>query len=643
MAPGFRASRYLAALFALVAMSAVAAADAAAAGVQNSCRYNYDSYYRDMAVDVSGAATITASPPRYPAPTGTQVDPGQTIHLDGAPIEIALPSNLPRFGYQAGLLEPGLNTITAKVWVAVEATNTLEGVQVQGPFVVTATTTIEVDTGSDAYISDNGFQYTNPTLPDTDWTAVGGDVRFGQAGPGTLGSLPVGPSGASRAVAGSVVIQANVAGGVSFFMDCQPGATQDVNPNDEAGPSFLSEPATPFDATISGPRNVTCVSGQGRLAAGPAAGLPAGVTREIDPLGLALSAPGNAPAATVGSPYELTGVQATLAPSPGTAATLADFDDPPGTALVQGAKAYPLDVWLAIGGTNTVEGVQRVMVSTTYAVAGGPGSWTISPIALAIPNTTWTPAAAGPMTFSIAQPGSMSAIAVSGNAASDPLGAPTATAYSVTPYGSLLLRAGTERNAATFDCVAGAVAVDNDAIAFSNLGRLAPPSGSAGRYELLAHPRPPVLASAIAAAAPATPPPAVPPPQPPAITPPPPPPPPPPPAAARSGPGTIASARLGVAGGRVRLVVSCATSKTSCAGRTTLRSATRLRVRGRLKSVMIARDTSYTVAAGKRKTLTLSIGSEARTLLRTRRSLRVKITLKPKRGASSTRVVTLSR
>ena len=32
----------------------------------------------------------------------------------------------------------------------------------------------------------------------------------------------------------------------------------------------------------------------------------------------------------------------------------------------------------------------------------------------------------------------------------------------------------------TSDCVAGAVSVSSDAIAFSNLGRLAPPNGSGG-------------------------------------------------------------------------------------------------------------------------------------------------------------------
>ena len=355
------AQRVLTTLLATIVASALAAVPADAS-VQNSCRYNYDSYYRDMAIDVSGAATIDAAPPRYPAPTGSDVDPGQTIHLAGEPIVVALPANLPRFGYLAGLLEAGLNTITAKVWVAIRATNTVEGVQVRGPFTVTATTTIEVDPVSEAYVSDNGFSYSNPTLPDTTWTAAGGDVAFSQAPPGTLGSLPVGANGASRAVAGSVVIQANLVGGVSFFMDCQPGATQDVNPNDDAGPSFAPATAAPFDASISGPRNVTCLSAQGRLASGAAAGLPAGVTREIDPIGLRLTAPAGAATVAPGSTYTLAGAQAHVTLPAATVATLGNFDDA-GTALVESGQSYPFDLWVAIGATNTVEATQTVKVT----------------------------------------------------------------------------------------------------------------------------------------------------------------------------------------------------------------------------------------------------------------------------------------
>ena len=382
----------LAALVALAVVlvgGAVAAAPASAAEL-NSCQYNYDSYYRNMDITVDGTPSITPSPPRYPAPTGTQVDPGQTIHLDGAPIRVSLPSNLPRFGLSAGLLDPGHNTIQAKVWVAVAATNTSQKVQVQGPFIVTATTFIETDPTTEAYVSDTGFTYANPTLADSNWTAVGGDVAFSQAGPGTLPPLPIGPGGALRTPDGSVVIQTTLTGNVSFYMDCQPGVTQDVNPNDDAGPSFLPHTATPFDTTITGPRNVTCISAQGRLVSGPDAYLPdnpsAPLTREIDPIGAKLTAPAS-PALAGGGAHTLDGAQVRITIPAESVATLADYEDPPGSPLITPGEAYPLDLWVAISGTNSTEGVQVVKVTRTYSLsaAGGSPGWAAFDATIALP------------------------------------------------------------------------------------------------------------------------------------------------------------------------------------------------------------------------------------------------------------------
>jgi hypothetical protein len=633
-------------VLAAVALSALtallAAAPAGAATVHNACAFNVDGYYRDMDITLADrTAAIEPSPPRYPAPTGTVVDPGQTITLPAGALTVQLPDNLPRFGYQAGLLAAGTNTLNANVWVAVKGTNTAEDVRVVGPIAVTATTTIQVDPTTDAYVSDTGFAYNAPTLPALSWTAVGGDVSFGQAGPGTLGSLPVGPSGTVRPIAGSVAIQANVGLGVSFYMDCQPGATLGVNPTDGAGPTFTPGAAPPFDATIKGPRNVTCLNAQGRLASGAAANLPAGLNREIDPIGVVLAATGNATEIAPGASYTLTGATARITIPADTATTLGRFEDPPGTPLVVAAKSYPLDVWLTIAATNTVERTQTVRVSGTYALqptAGSPGAWNAFETTVALPATTWTPAGPGRIEVSTAQPGSMAPIQVSGAAATDPLGAPATTAYTVTPYGSVVLRAGTERNATTLDCVPGAISIANAGIGFSNLGRLAPPNGSDGRYAIRAHPRPPVFAATTALAPPA-------PPGPPAPPPPPPPPPPTSAAAATSGPGKVGSSKLKAKGGRFKVSISCTGSRTSCKGTLRVRSAARLRLTARAKAriVTIARDATYTVAAGKRKTVTLKLSKDARRLLQRRRSLKVRVTLKPSRGAAVTRTLMLSR
>jgi hypothetical protein len=640
-------------LIALLCVLAGVGAAPAGAAVPNACRYSFDDYYRDTPFSIAGAASVLAAPPRYPS-SGTEADPGQTIRLAGAPLEVSLPSNLAEFGYRSQLLHAGENTIPIKVWVAIRATNTFEGVQVQGPFSLTATTTITIEPSDESFVSATPFEFDAPMLAPSDWTAAGGDVVFSQGGPGSLGVLPVGPSGAPRTTAGSIVVQAQVGAGgsVSFYMDCQPGAVINPAVTDLAGPTF--EPATPapFDSTVTGPRNATCISAQGRLAEGAAANLPATVTREIDPIGLTLSATGNATTATTGSPYTLGGAKLHLTVPAATIATLANFEDPVGSDLITSDEVYPLDLWVAVAGTNTVEGTQTVRASvTSYALhSTGPGAWDAYSATIDLPATTWTPAAAGQIAFSIAHPGAMTPLQVAGvagtpgTATGDPLGATAATTYTLTPYGSAVLRAGTERNAATFDCVPGAVSIANALVGFSNLGRVAPPGGSIGRYAIAVHPQRPLIASATAADATTTPPPAVAPPAapppPPPVTPPAVPPPPPPPAA---GPGKIASTALSGRGGKLRVVITCAASTSSCSGKISLRSALKLRVGRKLKTVTIARDATYTVTAGKRKTLTLTLGSEARTLLKRRSSLRVKVTLKPARGASSTRTLTLRR
>ena len=89
---------------------------------------------------------------------------------------------------------------------------------------------------------------------------------------------------------GSAVIQTNL-NGANFAMDCLPGTVTDVNPTDNAGPGHSAAPAAAFD-TIAGPLNVTCLDSLGRQISGAAANLPTAVTRELDPIGVRLSAYG---------------------------------------------------------------------------------------------------------------------------------------------------------------------------------------------------------------------------------------------------------------------------------------------------------------------------------------------------------------
>ena len=131
-----------------------------------------------------------------------------------------------------------------KVWVAISATNTKERVQTVGPFDLIVRTTITVDPADDnRFVSATPWQYTAPAIPALDWTALGGDVVFGQDAGGNLPQLPLGPQGALRTVTGSAVIHISFEGGAAIYMDCRPGAT-DVD-IDFGGPTYKPGPVDP--------------------------------------------------------------------------------------------------------------------------------------------------------------------------------------------------------------------------------------------------------------------------------------------------------------------------------------------------------------------------------------------------------------
>lgn len=639
--------RLCAALVAAVSTLAIALATAPAqAATQvngNSCRYSYDGMFRDMPVSLTSSSTIVPDA-RYPAPT--EVVAGQTVRTATGTFTVELPFWLARFATALGLLVPGDNEVPTRVWVAVEGTNTKERVQVLGPFDVTARTTITVDPADDnRFLNATPWVYSDPVVPELTWTAVGGDVAFRQAGAGTLPQLPIGPSGSLRTPLGSVVIQAELAGGANVVMDCQPGHTTGIE-YDFTGPSFQPVPAVPFDVE-SGPRNLMCVSELGRQVSGDAAAFPSGIDRELDPLAATLSADGTAAQFAVGTPYALTGAQARVTLSPETVATLGRFEDG-GAPLVRADATYPLSAHVTIAASNTVEGTQTVRAEATWSPQPAttpvtPTSpWQADEVVLALPDTTWTPTGAGPIRFALAQPGTSAPVELTGPVSGAPGGPVVSTTYTAHPYGSLVLRTGTERNAATLDCAPAAVAVTDAGIAWSALGLLAPPAGSDGRYAIDANLGAPAFAVVTDGAPPAPPapprPPIVDPPGPPVVEPP----------VRRRAPvlrGGIRSRGLVARRGAVRLRLSCPRSARTCRGSVRVRTATRVRLaRGRrARVVTLVRATRYTLAPGRTRVLTLTLTREARRLLRSRAGVRTIVSLRSGRETATTRRLTLTR
>jgi hypothetical protein len=609
-------------------------AQASTVNAPNACRYSYDGYFRNTGVSLTGTGTVVAAAADPSASDAADVVPGQKLTLTGATLHFAFPEEMIRFGYTVGLLNAGPNTITVRGWVAIKATNTKEGTQLIGPLDVTATTTITADAADDGrFVSATPLSYTDPVLPATTWTATGGDVAFSQAGEGTLPSLPIGTGGAGRLPLGSAVIQTNL-NGANFVMDCVPGAVTDVNPTDNAGPGYAPAPAAAF-STISGPLNVTCLDSLGRQASGAAANLPNAVTRELNPIGAALSVSGAPATYTAGPPYVLTGAQARFTLGADTVATLGRFDDG-GSPLIRADHAYPLKVWVTIAASNTAEGTQTVAATATYTLhpSAATGAWAPAEVLVELPATTWTPTGAGPIDFSSAQPGTMPALSVVGPATGGPGGPVDETTFQTSPYGGFVLRGDTEANPISLDCVPGAITVADSAIAWSNLGRLAP----IGRYAFDVPAKLPAFKTVTDGQAP-----------PPVDTTPPP--------SQNAGPPAIVptptitpslikltSSALKVdRKGRVKLALSCGAGTLACTGKLDVRTASKVRVGKRAKVLTVVAKRTVKAASGQRVTLTLKLSTAARSALKHRASLTVVVTFKPDSGKTVTKRVKLRR
>lgn len=143
-----------------------------------------------------------------------------------------------------------------------------------------------------------------------------------------------------------------------------------------------------------------------------------------------------------------------------------------------GNSQFPLDAWVAVAATNTVEGVQTLPVKGYWTINikdATPGSptnpanysndavtATVPAVELVLPNTRWTPTGAGPVEFKIAERGKIGVVQIESEGYDR-------TGYNVPlnvrPFGSVFVRALSEAYGASNDCIPGQVSV-----ADSNVG-----------------------------------------------------------------------------------------------------------------------------------------------------------------------------
>jgi hypothetical protein len=142
-----------------------------------------------------------------------------------------------------------------------------------------------------------------------------------------------------------------------------------------------------------------------------------------------------------------------------------------------GNSQFPLDAWVTIAASNTVEGFQTVHVrsywqinikDSTPGTPGNPARYadndvtaTIDPVVADLPRTNWTPTGAGPVDFTVAAPGHMGIIQVESKGYDRPgYNKP----LNIRPFGSVYVRAQTEAYGASNDCIPGQIAVVNTAV-----------------------------------------------------------------------------------------------------------------------------------------------------------------------------------
>jgi hypothetical protein len=148
--------------------------------------------------------------------------------------------------------------------------------------------------------------------------------------------------------------------------------------------------------------------------------------------------------------------------------------------LTTGANTIPVKAWVAIAATNTTQGTQSVQFTTSVSTTitdpngiPGNGDETATPLNLnvTLPNTTWTPSAAGSIDFTQGAPGSLPTIAA-GQVAAGP----------TTPVGGIFISAQVAGGLikANFDCQGGTAAVGGATFTASTPGPFATATATGG-------------------------------------------------------------------------------------------------------------------------------------------------------------------
>ncbi|WP_354700061.1 hypothetical protein DSM112329_00323 [Paraconexibacter sp. AEG42_29] len=595
-------------------VGALPAGPAAAASVitRNACEYSYDQYWRDLDITLQGQLSTAGA------------RAGDTVTATAQAFDVALPGWLAEYGYRFGILKAGDNDIDVSVWVAIRATNTVEGTAWQRLDGTATTTITALEDGT--FVSASPITYAVAPLSPTTWTAKGGDIRIGQAPAGSLPSIPVGPNSSMRRPTGSVFIEARFGELLRLGFDCLPGGFVG------AGAGYEEAPAAPY-ATTTVPAT-ECISGV------PAGGVAATDVQVLAPASVGSAASGQLFSLTPQLRYRLPQAYLQELRTAG--------------RLRPGANTLGGSFVVAVDGTGTAPArrlatvpvpagiVVTVPASGPITVSGGDATDAVS-VTVPLPALEWTATGDAPAQFTAAARSSIGDLtSVAG------------TSGTVTPYGGLYGRlsfttADGSTQHVSLDCVSGRVDAGTAGVAYAEAGDR--PGGDQGRYAIRAFAPDAFAATRVTPATPPAPPVAVPDPVAPGGGTPAPPTVPAPPVVTPGPRPAVVPTKLRVlsvglrsAQGKVPVSLQCAGTVGICRGTVTVRSTAILRVGRTRKQVTVTRAVSYRIDPGYTKLYKLVVGRDGATVLRARRKLAVQVVARPAgKNAPVTRKLVLTR
>lgn len=340
----------LAGALAAPASSAVAFPNAT---FENQCQYSYDGYWRPVPMIFGGKLTDGAGVELAP---GAQLAVGDTVRLQDGTVSAILPDWIITFAYDSGIIGVGDTDFPVRAWLALEATNTEQGIVGPIPLTTVARAHVELTAGGVVDEERSSIVVVQAPVATQAWTATGGEVQVRQALGESLPPLPIGRNGADVRVRGSLYVEASLGAFGKLFLDCLQG--EQVNQGE-----------THTDA-LPGAVGVFGVPGW----TGAVDGVP--VTGPVDADFLHSEGPERA---GIDEQAVLSGASLRLR-----------LTDAQREAWVGDDTSVPVSAAIAVDGDRSAEESQQLQVERTVTLpADGPAV-----LSLPLPNSTWTAATA---------------------------------------------------------------------------------------------------------------------------------------------------------------------------------------------------------------------------------------------------------